>query len=304
MTSKILVTGASGFLGRNLLEYLYENTDFKICAMSRSSIEESYPSNRFSSLLQDLSCPIEDSMVEILSDVEYIIHLAGSSDVKLSLEYPVDAFNNNVVATINMLEFANRHIPNLRKFIFFSTAEVFGPSKEGERFKEIASKSPKNPYAFTKYAAEQMCRMYSKVYQIPLIVTYAMNVYGKNQSKHKFIPKMIRKISNDEVVTLHANPMPDKRNYLHVDDVSSALNFVIINAPVGEDYNIVSDVETNNLEIAIAISNFLGVKLKFELKSSATHHTKSILCNHKLKTLGWSPKVPLHSGLGRYINDK
>jgi dTDP-glucose 4,6-dehydratase len=303
MTSKILVTGASGFLGRNLLDYLYNNTDHKIYALSRSLIEESYMSNRFTSISQDLAKPLEDSMKDVLSDIEYIIHLAGSSDVKRSIENPIETFNNNVLATTNLLDFTSKHIPNLRKFIFFSTAEVFGPSIENEKFKEDSPKSPQSPYAFTKYAAEQMCRMYSRVYQIPLIITYTMNVYGKDQSKHKFIPKIISKISNDEAVTLHANPSPDKRNYLHVDDVSSALGFIIANAPAGEDYNIVSDVETDNLEIAKIVSNSLGVKLKFELKSSTTHHTRSILCNSKLKTLGWYPKVPLHSGLRRYIHD-
>ena len=195
-------------------------------------------------------------------------------------------------------------MPNLQKFIFFSTAEVFGSSMGNEKFKEESLKTPCNAYAFTKTAAEEICRMYAKIYHLPLIVTYTMNVYGKNQANHKFVPKIINKISNNEMVTLHANPVPDKRNYLHVDDVSSALEFLIRKAPTGEDYNIVSDAETNNLEIAEAIASIMGSQLKFKLKASPHHHTQSILCNSKLKNLGWKPKISLQIGLRKFIHDR
>ena len=304
MTSKILVTGAGGFLGSNLLDHLYNKTNFNICALSRSFVDKPFSPNRFDLILQDLTLPMDPSVKAILSDVQYIIHLAGGSDVKKSLKDPIQSFNNNVVATANLLEYSRKNMPNLQKFIFFSTAEVFGPSMENKRFNEGSSKAPCNSYAYTKLAAEEVCRMYANVYHLPLIVTYTMNVYGKNQANHKFVPKIINKISNNDVVTLHANLGPDKRNYLHVDDVSSALEFLIKKAPPGEDYNIVSDVETDNLEIAEIIATTLRTKLKFELKSSSVHHTRSILCNSKLKNLGWKPKISLRIGLRKYIYDR
>ena len=191
----------------------------------------------------------------------------------------------------------------LKQFLFFSTAESFGPSYDNRQFKEIDRSNAQSPYAATKAAAAEMCKMYFNVFSIPTVITYVMNVYGKNQAANKFIPKMVNLISKEEEVVLHANSGPDKRNYLHVDDVSSAICFLITNGVAGENYNIISDCYTNNLEIATIISNILQKELKFELAASNKHHTRSLLDGTKLTDLGWRSKISLETGLRKYIKN-
>jgi len=303
MSQKILITGTQGFLGSNLIEFLYEYTDYKIYSISRTKIDKEYNSNRFVSIEHDLLNPLSDDLVPVLSDMDYVIHLAGSSNVQRSLESPFETFQNNVFVTAQLLEFVRKHIKDLKQFLFFSTAESFGPSYDNRQFKEIDRSNAQSPYAATKAAAAEMCKMYFNVFSIPTVITYVMNVYGKNQAANKFIPKMVNLISKEEEVVLHANSGPDKRNYLHVDDVSSAICFLITNGVAGENYNIISDCYTNNLEIATIISNILQKELKFELAASNKHHTRSLLDGTKLTDLGWRSKISLETGLRKYIKN-
>ena len=303
MSQKILVTGTQGFLGSNLVEFLYSYTDYKIYSISRTKITKEYTSDRFVSIEHDLLNPLGDDLVLMLSDVDYVVHLAGSSNVQRSLENPYETFQNNVIITTQLLEFVRKHIKNLKQFLFFSTAESFGPSYGIRQFKETDRSNALSPYAATKAAAAEMCKMYFNVFKVPTVVTYVMNVYGKNQALDKFVPKMVNLISKEELVILHANNGPDKRNYLHVDDISDAIHFLIVNGVAGENYNIISDRYTDNLEIATIISNILQKELKFELASSNNHHTLSLLDGTKLTDIGWRPKISLETGLRKYINN-
>lgn len=304
MTQKVLLTGAQGFLGSNMMEYLYNKTDYRIYSISRSPLAKIYKANRVVSIVQDLLLPLEDSVVNELLDIDYVIHLAGSSDVKKSVENPLETFQNNVLMTTQLLDFFHRHTTRLKQFLFFSTAEVFGPSFEDQRFTEECHPNPQSPYAFTKSSAGQMCEMYNKVYDIPTVVTYVMNVYGKHQSEDKFIPKIIKKIAKGEPVEVHANAGPDRRNYLHVDDVCDAVHFLMQNGKNGQCYNIISDRFTDNLEIVQLIASILHKPdFKFELKSSKKHHTLSLLDGTRLKNLGWKSKIPLEIGLRKLIYD-
>ena len=296
-----MITGAQGFLGSNFVKYLYDNTDHKIYAVSRSPIRESYHESRFFPIIQDLNEPYGDLMTQVLSEIDYVVHFAGSSNVQRSNQHPLETFNNNVVMTTKLLEIARTHMPSLKQFIFFSTAEVFGPSIGGFRFSEDHRKNPQSPYASTKLAAAEMCKMYFSSYKVPTVITYVMNVFGKNQSHDKFIPKIIKKINEDQEIVLHANSGPDRRNYLHVDDISNAILFIMNKADPGSSYNIVSDVYSDNLEIAKLIASILKKDLKFKLESSDKHHTLSLLDGDNLENLGWKPRIPLHVGLRKYI---
>tara|TARA_R110000744_G_scaffold160108_1_gene276362 strand:- start:235 stop:582 length:348 start_codon:yes stop_codon:yes gene_type:complete len=114
-------------------------------------------------------------------------------------------------------------------------------------------------------------------------------------------------ISNGEKVFLHANNGPSQRNYLHVQDICDAILFLMNKATVGERYNIVSDTDTNNLEIAKMIAKILNRKLEYELIAPTRerkHYALSLLDGSKLRDLGWRPKVPMEVGLREFINNE
>ena len=307
MAGSILITGGSGFLGSNLIEFFILNTDYRIFSISREEIEVDHPPERFISVKHDLSNPLAGDLKAKLGEVEYIIHLAGSSDVKKSVEFPVDTFKNNVITAINLLEFARLNIPELKQFLFFSTAEVFGPSEDNKKFKEDDRHNPHSPYAASKSAAQEICLSYFRSYELPVLITHVMNIYGKFQVKDKFISKMIRMISSGEKVSLHASGGPDKRNYLHVQDICDSIFFLMRNGTAGEKYNIVSETDTDNLEIAMIISKILNKDLNYKLVRPTPghkHHTLSLLDGSKLREMGWKSKIPLETGLRDFINNE
>lgn len=307
MKKTILVTGSKGFVGSNLVTYLLERTEFNIICISRSKMDLDKYQDRLISIEHDLTEKIPVTELEILQKVDYIVHLAGSSCVKTSYEQPLDTIIDNVSLTTNLLDFARSNIPDLKKFLVLSTAEVFGPSKDKYRFKEQDEHNPKSPYALTKSLIGQICHLYYDLYGVPIIVSNIMNIYGKNQKDNKFIPLVARLIKNKEKVSLHASEGPDKRNYLHVDDINSAIIFLLSKGSEGQSYNVVSDKYTDNLEISIMISDLLNRQLDYILVKPQTknlHHTLSLLDGNKMKELGWSETIDLKEGLRRVLEDE
>ena len=297
----LLLTGAEGYLGSNFVEYFLKHTNYKIFCMSRNLIDKHCYGNRFVSIKQDMTMPFDSHVASYLNEIDYIVHLAGSSDVALTNACPMGAIRSNVFLTTNFLETVRANMKNLKKFLFFSSAEVFGASMENTLFKETDICNPSSIYAVTKYASQEICLAYHRAYSVPTVITNVMNIYGSDQPKSKFIPKIIDIISNDGTVSLHANNGPDVRNYLHVNDVASAVSFLLVNGKVGEKYNIASDEYLDNLEIAKKISKILNKELKYTCISSKKHHTLSLLDGSKLQRLGWSSGISMEEGLRRTI---
>tara|TARA_R110000824_G_scaffold28264_14_gene95250 strand:- start:2133 stop:3047 length:915 start_codon:yes stop_codon:yes gene_type:complete len=300
---RVLITGGEGFVGSNLIEYLLKNTNYKIYSISRNLIKK-YQSDRFVSIAHDMLKEFNDIHVLQLKDIDYIVHLAGASCVGNSFLNPLKTIKDNIILTSNFLEFARLNMLKLKKILFLSTAESFGPSWKNNKFKEEDCYSPHSPYAATKAAISEICIGYNKSYNLPVIVIHVMNIYGKNQSENKFIPKIIKMIQEEKTIVLHANDGPDVRNYLHIDDICDAITYLLINGRSGEKYNLISDAYTNNLEISSIIAKIMNKKLKYNLVSSDRHHTLTLLDGKKIRDLGWSSSIPLQKGLEMVINEE
>ena len=264
-TKNVLVTGGAGFIGHALIEHLLETTTYNIISLDRldvsgclSRIADVISTNeewksRVKVVWHDLKSPLNDHVISSMGDVNYILHLAASSHVNRSIENPLGFVMDNVVGTCNLLEYA-RKLDALETFLYFSTDEVFGPAPEGVTFSEDDKYNAKNPYSASKAAAEELCNAYQNTYGIPIIVTHTMNAYGPRQHLEKFIPIVIRKLQNNEKITIHSNKEGTKsssRRYLFSKDVAEAVTFLMDNGNPGEKYNVCADVETENLEDVI-----------------------------------------------------
>ena len=309
---KILVTGGSGFIGRNFINYLIKNTDNNIISLQKSiDLKRKFNSKRVQVVEHDLTSPISDKVAEKLLDVKSIVHLAGKSDIKNSFLNPEDYISNNILSITNLINHF-KNIP-LEKMIHFSTAEVFGPSLNNYRFSEQDLKTPKSPYALSKKQAEDVGDFYREQNNFPIITTYVMNVFGEGQCHDRYIPTLIKSINYDNSVDIHCDKKSTtalSRNYLHVDDVCSAIYFLLKNGLPGERYNIVSKEYTDNLRLAETISQVLKKKLKYKLVATSNNkqHALSLLNGQKLWDMGWSPRKTLFDSLKEYtinsINNK
>lgn len=317
---RILVTGGAGFIGHHVIEFLLEKTKADIVSLDR--LDTSGNLNRLYSILEDkpewkkrlkivwhdLKAPVSDYSSKLIGEVTHILHLAASSHVDRSVLYPMEFVMDNVVGTCNILEYARHQCKNLELFLYFSTDEVFGSAPYGVEYKEDDRYRSSNPYSASKAGGEELCVAYQNTYNLPIIITHTMNVYGERQHIEKFIPLIIRKILQNEILEIHSNSNlteASKRHYLYAKDVASAIYFLMNNHKFGEKYNIVADEESDNLELALKISKIMDKDLKYKLVdpkiTRPRHDFRYSLCGQKLKKMGWQQETSLENGLKKTI---
>lgn len=319
MAKRLLITGGAGFIAHHVVHYFLENTDYDIVSLDR--LDFSGDLNRLQEILQnvdvakrkrvkivhhDLKAEMNDYVCDRIGHVDIILHMAAASHVTRSIKYPMEFVQDNIIGTVNLLEFARR-FPNLERFIYFSTDEVFGSSIKQKPFSEYDRYNATNPYSATKAAAEEMCVAYQNTYKVPVYITHTMNVFGERQASEKYIPMCVKKILNGETLSIHYDSKTGQlgsRSYLHAQDVADALLFILNlkEIPLPEDhtggncpkFNISSDEEFDNLQIAKIIAECLGVDLDYKLVDPNVerpgHDMRYLICGDYMRSLGWKKK--------------
>lgn len=307
--AKILITGGNGFLGRNLIDFLLTNTSHEMITIVRPKAVEHFSSNkRLKIIYHDLRISFSNHCFKELADVDYVIHFAGATNTKKSIDEPMDFIMDNVIGTANLLEYVRNNSKKIKQFLYFSTAEIFGHAPTGAIFKEDDTPNPSSPYAATKIAAQELCMAYKNTYNIPVIIVYAMNIFGPHQSLEKFVPLMIKKIIKEEKVDICLNlegVAPNRRNYLHVQDSCAAIMFLLKHGRTGEKYNIGTKEESDNLKIAKTIAKLLNKRLDYRLTNSESHALAlPRLSVDKIYDLGWYAEKTLEEGLKEVVEMK
>ena len=318
MTKRALITGGAGFIAHHLIGEILKNTDWQVITLDR--LDYSGNLNRLHDLMlsfgsevrkrvkivhHDLKAELNPLVRSEIGNVDYILHLAAGSHVDRSIQYPMEFVLDNVVATCNILEFARLQKDNLERFVYFGTDEVFGPAPNGIKYKENDRYNSTNPYSATKAGGEELAVAYENTYGLPIYITHTMNVFGERQHPEKYIPMCIKRIRDDEVVTIHSDStktIPGSRHYIHAQDVSSAILFLLNYPGIFEPtyggakcpkFNIVGAEELNNLELANIIAEAQGKELKYELvdfhSSRPGHDLRYALNGDKMRELGWTP---------------
>jgi len=331
--TKVILTGGNGFVGHHILEHFLKNTDWEIYCLDKLSYASAghdrirdinaFDDKRVHIFPVDLSLPLQEGLVKELGEIQYIFHVAADSHVDNSISDPVPFVQNNVNSTLYILEYA-RKLSSLKKFIYFSTDEVYGSAPVGKNYKEGERFNCGNPYSASKGAAECICQSYANTYKMPIVITNTMNVIGERQHPEKYVPKVVRKVLEGETVTIHSNKDKTKagsRFYIHARNIADALLHILNNcdetldnydASVGR-FNIVGEKETDNLQLAQMIADILGKELKYEMvdfhSQRPGHDLRYALDGTKMKSIGWTHPVAFEESLEKTIkwtlkNDK
>jgi len=320
--NKILLTGGAGFVGHHVVNMLLRDTQYKIVVLDRldtsgnlnrlKEIIDQNPSwgERLEFIWHDLKAPINEIIANQIGEVEYIYHLAAGSHVDRSIDYPMEFVMDNVVGTTNLLEYARMYASDtLKMFLYFSTDEVFGPAPVGTSYKEWDRYRSGNPYSASKAGGEEMCLAYFNTYNLPVVITHTMNVFGVRQHPEKYIPLVIKKVRDGELISIHSNAEKTKagsRFYINTEDVCSAMKFIMNNHELGEKYNIVGEKEVDNLQLAQIIAEIMGKELKYEMvdfhSSRPGHDLRYALCGEKMASMGWAPEKKLEERLEEVVS--
>lgn len=297
MSKKVLITGGNGLVASYLINQIIKETDWRIDTTLRSNKKR----------LLDATANVTDDEGEriIISrnysegeEYDIIVHLAAATDVGESINNPMKFVEENIVETAKLLEFA-RTLPNLEKFIFISSNEVFGPAMYDVNYSELDRLNPYSPYSGTKAAAEQLCASYFNTYKMPIDIVRTMNVFGERQTARRFFPVVIRKILDGEEINIFDN----FRTYIHAEDVADAIMFIIKGVykyPKYEHegchrYHVVGNEEVSNLRVVKAIGEILGIKPKYKISfdGRAGYEERYSMSGAKMTGFGWMPKATL-----------
>lgn len=324
MSKRVLITGVGGFVGHHTAEHLLLNTDWEIVGIDswrhkgdsmRLAHLKSNP--RLKIFTHDLTAPISDRLAEAMGPIDYVLNIASESHVDRSIVDPVPFVKNNVALALEIGEYCRKIKPSA--IYQMSTDEVFGPAVGNDKHSEWYPHKPSNPYSASKCSQESILFSYWRCYQIPLVRTCTMNIFGIRQDSEKFIPMTIKKVLAGETVGIHGKPGSiGTRMYLEANNLASAWLFLLKNTtPTMYDpndieshqqpdaYNIAGLEEIDNLTLANKIAQFAGKKLKYELIDFHSvrpgHDLKYRLDSTKIQKLGWTPPVPLWESLKRTV---
>jgi len=318
MSKKILITGGAGFIAHHVIDKILSTTDWEIITLDRldfsgnhnrlKEVVSSYPEKeqrRVRVVHHDLKAELNPEIIASIGHIDLISHLAAGSHVDRSITYPLEFVMDNVVGTANILDYA-RKLDNLERFAYFSTDEVFGPAPKGVNYKENDRYNSTNPYSASKAGAEELVVAFENTYGLPSIITHTMNVFGERQNPEKYIPMVIKKVRDGEVVTVHSNKektVAGSRHYIHAEDVANALMF-LFNYNISsmepdetgakcQKFNIVGKDEIDNLSLAQFIAKVQNKNLNYEMidfhSQRPGHDLRYALDGTKMKKMGWEP---------------
>lgn len=334
MKSKLLLTGISGFAGSHILEHILTNTDWAIIGIASwkhkgtpERVEEVLSRDplwkeRVTIITHDLISPIPPRTMERIGEVDYIINAAAESHVDRSITDPVPFIQNNVNVALHMLELARfmretvSGRERLKAFIQISTDETYGAAPDGVNHKEWSAIIPSNPYSASKACQEAITISYWRTYNVPIIITNTMNMFGEMQDSEKYTAMLIKRIENDETVTVHGREgYIGSRYYLHARNHADALLFILkylspamfkegeVDRP--DRYNVVGEKEIDNLSLAHIVSRLIDKPLKYELvdfhATRPGHDRRYALDGSKIASKGWKAPLSLVDSLDQYI---
>ncbi len=301
----ILVTGGSGFIGSNFIQYLLKrskdifilNLDKLTYAGNPENLKNEEKSPNYKFVKGDIC---NQELVEYLFseyDFDYVANFAAESHVDRSIHNPNIFIETNVMGTANLLSIAKRFWKkdwDNKKFLQVSTDEVYGTLPEKDisiRFTEKTPLQPHSPYSASKTAADCLVQAYFDTFGFPTLITRCSNNYGPYQFPEKLIPLIIHNALNDKPLPIYGDGK-QVRDWLYVDDHCDAIWTVLKKGKMGEIYNIGGNNELENIKIVKMILKQLNKpeSLITYVKDRLGHDRRYAIDASKIEQeLGWKP---------------
>jgi dTDP-glucose 4,6-dehydratase len=318
--SALLVTGGAGFIGTNLIRYLFTQTAFSGILINYDKL--TYAGNPEN--LADMAAKEKSRYVFVRGDicdgasvervlrdyrVDVVVHLAAESHVDRSIHGPRAFIETNVMGTFALLEAARSAWGDRADVLFHhvSTDEVFGSLGPRGKFTEASPYAPRSPYSASKAASDHLVNAYHHTYGLPVTISNCSNNYGPYQFPEKLIPLMLRNM-------LEGKPLPvygdggQVRNWLFVEDHASALWKIVTEGRIGETYAIGGREDAKNLDtirlLYQSLASLTGrpkeeyARLITYVKDRPGHDRRYSIDSRKIhRELGWAPATDFRNGM-------
>lgn len=306
-----LITGAAGFIGSTLANYYSKENKVVIIDNLSMGEESNINFNENVTFIKGDVCDNE-LMERVLSEYqfEYIFHLAAIASVADSVERPVETHMVNFQSVFNLLELTRKYQKIIKRFIFSSSAAVYGDELTLPK-KEESVIRPLTPYAIDKFAAEKYVLSYNDLYGIPTSAVRFFNVFGCNQNSKSPYSGVIsilidcykKLLNGEEVIFSLFGDGNQSRDFIYIEDVIKALDLVSKNQnSLGEVYNIGTGKATSLNKLIEIINTSLNVNLQIIYKESRLGDIQDSLADiTKIKNIGFIPNYSIEEGLKNYL---
>ena len=326
---KLLITGAAGFIGSNLVHYLLGpaaaetgvviekvvNLDKLTYAGNPENLLPAAGDARHVFVQGDI---LDSALVgRLLREhaIDAVMHLAAESHVDRSIDSPEEFIQTNFVGTFRLLQESlgyAKERPGFR-FLHVSTDEVYGSLGAADpAFSEHTAYAPNSPYSASKAGSDFLARAYHHTYGLDVVTTNCSNNYGPYQFPEKLIPLMIGKVQRGEPLPVYGDGT-NVRDWLYVEDHCRGLLLALLKGRAGETYCIGGRCEMQNLQVVHELITSVQTHLPPAARRSAEdiityvkdrpgHDRRyAINCDKIMHELGWAPQETFTSGLAKTV---
>ncbi len=293
--TRLLVTGGAGFIGSNFVHWVAtHHPEVKMVVLDKLTYAgnlanlDGVPEEQLTFVQGDIC---DEALVdELMASVDAVVHFAAESHNDNSIADPAPFVRTNVEGTFTLLEAARRHGT---RFHHISTDEVYGDLAldDPARFTEETPYHPSSPYSSTKAASDMLVRAWHRTYGVNATISNCSNNYGPRQHIEKFIPRQITNILAGIRPKLYGDGL-NVRDWIHVDDHSSAVWAILTQGQAGETYLIGADGERDNRTVMADILTAMGQESDaFDwVRDRPGHDRRYAIDSTKLRReLGWEP---------------
>lgn len=306
---KVLITGGAGFIGANFCHYIYNTVDNFVVldaltyANNLGYIEDWITKSNCKFVHGNIA---NEELVDKLFEEEkfdVVINFAAESHVDNSVKNPQIFIDSNITGVRVLLDACRKY--KVAKFHQVSTDEVYGELLDLDtQFYETSPLKPTNPYSITKATADMLVMSYHKIFGLHTTISRCSNNYGIYQHKEKFIPKSIIHVLNKENIEIHGDGK-NIRDWVNVIDHCQGILKIVEKGRAGEIYNIGSNNERTNLEVAELILEIIqeqGSKIEFVKNRKTNDKRYSINYDKIAKELDYVPLYNFDNSFEKIIS--
>ena len=280
---KVMVTGGAGFIGSHIVDRLIDDAHHVVVFDDESANKEEFywTSSPHADKIQMDICAKFLPVSPLTDDIDVLFHLAAETQIQPSIEDPIKTCETNYMGTLNMLECARQK--GIKRVVLSSTSAVYG--KHEAPHDEELCEDCMNPYAVTKYGAEQLCKMY-------------YNLYGNHYHSNLLAPVVgifLDQKKNGKPLTVVGDGT-QRRDFIHVSDVVEA-NILAMKTTNRECFGNPMNIGTGKSYAINDVAEMIGGNIEYiservgEVEESCADISKA------KRLLGWQPQINLESWL-------
>ncbi len=303
--TKNIVTGAAGFIGSHLAETLLkkgeevigidEFNDYYDPLFKNKNVTSLQSYDKFKLIQGDIQFLDWNSL---LKDVDVVYHQAAQAGVRASWGQGFRFYTERNISATQVLLEAAKDAKNLKRLVYASTSSVYGDA-ETLPTSELVCPKPVSPYGITKLAAERLCGLYHKNFDVPFVALRYFTVYGPRQRPDMAFHKFYKAAIEDKAIPVYGDGL-QTRDFTFVSDaVAANLAAATVEDAVGEIFNIGGGSRVVLKEVLETMEEIIGKPIKrnhIERAMGDARHTAADVSKAK-KILGYQPQVSLREGL-------